>query len=200
VDLTGAGSGTVTSTPSGLTCAGAQCKGSFAPGTSVVLQPVAASGSAFAGWTGAPCTGTTPCTIVMSADQTTSAAFAVSPDGTWSGMYTHSETANGCTFHNAGNLSTTVTTAAGGTISSTANASGFELRDGACDLQTTTTGAATASPVTNTAGTLTGTWSFAVSGASGTLPLPFTAKISGKTMTGSWTCTGCTGTFTLTRP
>ena len=62
----GAGNGTVTSNPAGISCTGATtCSAVFANGTSVTLT---ATGSGFAGWSGgtgnaAGCTGTGPCTI-----------------------------------------------------------------------------------------------------------------------------------------
>lgn len=45
------GSGTVTSSPTGISC-GSSCIASFASGTTVVLQAVAAQGYTFAGWGG----------------------------------------------------------------------------------------------------------------------------------------------------
>ena len=53
VSLTGDGSGTVTSTPAGIDCSaeqGADCNESFREGTEVTLEPTAASGSMFSGW------------------------------------------------------------------------------------------------------------------------------------------------------
>jgi hypothetical protein len=47
----GTGSGTVTSSPSGISC-GTTCSASYASGTSVTLTASPASGSSFAGWTG----------------------------------------------------------------------------------------------------------------------------------------------------
>jgi uncharacterized delta-60 repeat protein/uncharacterized repeat protein (TIGR02543 family) len=75
VATSGAGTGTVTSSPTGIDC-GATCIAAFAPGASVTLTATPASDSTFTGWTG-DCTGTaTPCTITMSADKTTTATFA----------------------------------------------------------------------------------------------------------------------------
>jgi len=61
----GIGSGTVTSSPSGINC-GSTCITNFASGTSVTLTAAAASGSTFAGWSGA-CTGMATCTVSMTA-------------------------------------------------------------------------------------------------------------------------------------
>jgi hypothetical protein len=60
----GTGTGSVSSSPSGLSCT-ASCSGasaSFASTSAVTLTAQAASGSTFAGWSGA-CTGTGSCTI-----------------------------------------------------------------------------------------------------------------------------------------
>src|SRR5262249_43617532 len=74
VSRAGAGSGTVTSNPAGISC-GATCSASFTNGTSVTLTAAAAAGSTFTGWSGA-CTGTaTTCTVAMSAAQTVTATF-----------------------------------------------------------------------------------------------------------------------------
>ena len=53
----GTGSGTVTSSPAGITC-GSTCSALFASGTSVTLTATADSGSTFAGWSGEGCSGT----------------------------------------------------------------------------------------------------------------------------------------------
>jgi YVTN family beta-propeller protein len=68
------GSGTVTSTPSGINC-GATCNASFQTGTQVVLGAAAASGSTFAGWSGGGCAGTQTCTVTLSANTTVNASF-----------------------------------------------------------------------------------------------------------------------------
>jgi len=58
----GAGSGTVTSSPTGISC-GTTCNSSFTSGTQITLQATPYdSNSTFAGWTGS-CTGTGSCTI-----------------------------------------------------------------------------------------------------------------------------------------
>ena len=70
----GTGSGTVSSSPAGISC-GRSCSAAYAAGTVVTLSVKAASGSRFAGWTGA-CTGTSStCTVTMSAARSVTAAF-----------------------------------------------------------------------------------------------------------------------------
>ncbi len=77
VGLTGTGSGIVTSSPSGISCA-PTCTANFAAGTPVTLTAAPAGGSTFAGWSGA-CSGTGPCVVVMSANQTVTAQFTAAP-------------------------------------------------------------------------------------------------------------------------
>jgi YVTN family beta-propeller protein len=70
----GTGAGTVTSTPSGIAC-GATCNASFQQGTQVTLTAAAASGSTFAGWSGAGCSGDQSCTVTLGANTTVNARF-----------------------------------------------------------------------------------------------------------------------------
>ena len=97
----GSGSGTVTSSPMGITC-GAICSASFASGTTVTLTARPAAGSAFTGWTGGGCSGTEPCTVTVSAATTVTATFTptfvltVTPAGTGSGTVTSSLTGISC--------------------------------------------------------------------------------------------------------
>ena len=51
VGKTGTGSGTVTSSPAGISC-GSDCDQSFAQNTAVILDPLPATGSGFTGWSG----------------------------------------------------------------------------------------------------------------------------------------------------
>jgi hypothetical protein len=74
----GAGSGTVTSMPAGISC-GASCAFSYTNGTAVTLTATPSPGSSFAGWSGAGCTTTPSCTVAMNAAQTVVASFAVVP-------------------------------------------------------------------------------------------------------------------------
>jgi hypothetical protein len=70
----GTGLGSVVSAPAGIDC-GAVCSLTVEPGTQVTLMATAASGSEFAGWSGA-CTGSTAtCTVAMTAAQAVTATF-----------------------------------------------------------------------------------------------------------------------------
>jgi hypothetical protein len=89
------GSGTVTSSPSGINC-GATCSASFGVGTQVSLTATPATGWRFAGWGGA-CSGTGACTVTMNANTSVSATFspitfslAVSKIGSSNGTVTSS--------------------------------------------------------------------------------------------------------------
>jgi hypothetical protein len=73
VTLGGTGSGSVSSTPAGISCPGT-CSARYAGGTVVTLTATAASGASFTGWSGA-CTGTGSCSVTMSAAKSVTATF-----------------------------------------------------------------------------------------------------------------------------
>jgi hypothetical protein len=73
--LSGNGAGTVTSNPAGIDCGASDCAASFTLGTNVKLAASAASGSYFAGWSGA-CAGTNSCDLVANEDQFVTATFS----------------------------------------------------------------------------------------------------------------------------
>jgi len=78
VSKTGTGSGTVTSSPSGINC-GSTCSASYADGTNVTLTATPASGSTFAGWD--VCTGTGTCTVSMTVSGSVTATFNTTTTG-----------------------------------------------------------------------------------------------------------------------
>ena len=71
---TGAGTGTVTSSPPGINC-GSTCSADFPTGTVVTLTPIASATSAFTGWTG-QWHGTEACTLTIGGNSWASANFA----------------------------------------------------------------------------------------------------------------------------
>ena len=79
VSRDGAGSGAVTSSPSGIDC-GTDCTEDYADATEVTLTPVAAIGSSFAGWSGA-CAGADACVVTMDAAQSATATFTLNDHG-----------------------------------------------------------------------------------------------------------------------
>ncbi len=87
---TGAGSGSVASSPLGIDC-GFICAAEFAAGATVTLTPSAGAGSEFAGWSGA-CTGTGACEVTMDEAQSVGAAFDV---GSGKAMLTVSRSGSG---------------------------------------------------------------------------------------------------------
>jgi hypothetical protein len=78
VTESGSGAGTVKSQPAGIDCASA-CATEFTEGTEVTLTATPATGSAFAGWSGAGCAGTGTCHLSLGADTTVSAEFETAP-------------------------------------------------------------------------------------------------------------------------
>jgi hypothetical protein len=74
VAKTGSGSGTVKSSTGGINC-GATCAAAISYGGTVTLTASPASGSTFAGWSGAGCSGTGTCTVTMNAAQGVAARF-----------------------------------------------------------------------------------------------------------------------------
>jgi prepilin-type N-terminal cleavage/methylation domain-containing protein len=74
VSKAGVGSGTVSSSPSGIAC-GSTCSQAYAFGTQVTMSAAANSGSTFAGWSGGGCSGTGLCTVTMNAAQSVTATF-----------------------------------------------------------------------------------------------------------------------------
>ena len=73
VQSSGAGGGTITSSPSGINC-GSTCTASFPSGTAVTLTEAANSNSTFGGWGGA-CSGAGSCSITISANTSVTATF-----------------------------------------------------------------------------------------------------------------------------
>ncbi len=74
VQMDGAGTGTVSSSPTGMSC-GIFCTAKFNEGTVVTLTANPSSGDAFGGWSGGGCSGMGPCTVTLNADTTITATF-----------------------------------------------------------------------------------------------------------------------------
>ncbi len=68
----GTGTGTVSGT--GINC-GQDCEEIYTPGAGLTITAAADAGSIFTGWSGEGCTGTGPCTLVMSVNKTITAIF-----------------------------------------------------------------------------------------------------------------------------
>lgn len=78
IALQGTGSGRVSSTPAGIFCE-TDCNEDYAAATQVVLTAQPYSGSVFSGWSGADCSGSATCNVVLDADTTVTASFALIP-------------------------------------------------------------------------------------------------------------------------
>jgi Divergent InlB B-repeat domain/Bacterial Ig-like domain (group 2) len=76
VTFLGSGTGTVTSSTSGFSCATADvtCVDSFPSGTTVTLTATPVAPSTFGGWSGG-CTGTSACVLVLQTNTTVTAEF-----------------------------------------------------------------------------------------------------------------------------
>ena len=72
----GTGTGTVTSSPGGITC-GADCTETVNHGALVTLAAAASADSTFAGWSGGGCSGTGTCAVTVTAATTVTATFTV---------------------------------------------------------------------------------------------------------------------------
>lgn len=104
VTTTGSGTGTVTSSPSGMNCGsnGTVCSASFASGAAVTFTATADAGSHFTGWAGA-CTGTGSCVLDMNSDKQLTVGFDANPDlsvsfpGNGNGTVTSSPAGINCT-------------------------------------------------------------------------------------------------------
>jgi hypothetical protein len=94
INKAGNGGGSVTSSPSGITC-GSTCSATFNSGTVVNLTAVPVAGSVFSGWNGSGCTGTNTCTITLNSDMAVTATFSESSSATNSYRLTINKAGNG---------------------------------------------------------------------------------------------------------
>jgi hypothetical protein len=78
VHVTGAGAGSVASTPAGIACPGT-CSATFPSNTHVVLTATAAPKSFFNGWTSGACSGTGSCSVALAGEVDVTADFEPAP-------------------------------------------------------------------------------------------------------------------------
>lgn len=116
----GTGTGTVSSSPSGISC-GSTCSASFAAGTAVTLTAQAATGSIFSGWGGACAGSSNTCSVNMDSARSVTANFAaevttrtvtLAKSGNGTGSVTSSPTGLSCAMDcngASGNFSKTAT-------------------------------------------------------------------------------------------
>ncbi len=72
----GDGTGTMTSSPAGISC-GADCSEPYSEQTQITLTAQPAAGSVFAGWSGGGCSGTGSCIVTMNSDTVVTANFSL---------------------------------------------------------------------------------------------------------------------------
>ncbi len=133
VTKAGNGSGTVTTSPAGVNC-GSTCTGSFTAGTVVTLAATAASGSTFAGWSGAA--DCSDGTVTLNANTSCTATFqlqtftlsvdlvkTITSSGTGNGSISSIPTGISCgadcseVYNNGTSVTLTATAAAGSSFS-----------------------------------------------------------------------------------
>ena len=174
VSKAGTGGGTVYSTPAGITC-GSACSASFTSGTVVTLVADVASGSTFAGWSGA-CSGTGPCTVTMSQARSVSATF---------------DTTTGTTY--------ALTVAKAGAGSGTVTSSPVGISCGSTCTASFNSGASVTLTAAPASGSTFGGWSGACTGTSATCTTTMTAARSvTATFNGSSGGTPCANPVTFT--
>ena len=176
VTKAGDGSGTVTASPTGISC-GATCFATYASATFVTLTATPAAGSTFSGWSGA-CAGTGSCIVTMDAAKAVTATFALtfpfhgSVAGNWSGS---------CgSFPIAGDFSASIS--ANGTVSGSFSGSDSGLISGNV--------------------TSTGVFSATATGSAGIYSWSGQVTPSGNSLSasGSFSGGGCSGTWSGSGP
>jgi hypothetical protein len=154
--INGTGTGTVSSSPAGLSC-GADCSAQFVMDSSVTLTATANAGSIFSGWSGA-CSGMGICSIIMGTPRNVTATFTsvlpptvtiVAPSGLTSN--------NKPTLIYNVSAGTVVVKVDGVTVNKVSGSALDSLADGSHQIQVTSTngagavGSATATVVVDTA-------------------------------------------------
>ncbi len=218
----GNGSGTVTSSPSGINC-GADCSEVYNYGTTVTLTAAPGAGSTFTGWSGGGCSGTGPCVVTMTAATSVTATFTLqqftltqTKTGTGTGTVTSSPSGINCGVDcsEAYNYGTVVTLTAVPSVGSsfTGWSGGGCTGTGTCNVNMTSATSVTATFIINSytltvakAGSGTGTVTSSPSGiscgadCSESYPYGTVVTLTANATTGSfagWSGGGCTGTGT----
>jgi hypothetical protein len=98
VSKAGFGTGTVTSSPGGISC-GSTCSALYEQGQMVTLSASPSAGSNFTGWSGGGCSGTGTCQVTLSSATSVTASFAdvLAPQTTITGGPAEGSTTNDST-------------------------------------------------------------------------------------------------------
>lgn len=137
VSKAGTGSGTVTSSPAGISC-GSDCSENYTSGTSVTLSQSATTGSTFAGWSGA-CSGTGSCVVSMTQARSVTATFNSSAGApTCSGPAQLNTLQNGTFSASGGTGSYTWSTSPNGSPATAGSGSSFTTQWGTSGSKTVT--------------------------------------------------------------
>lgn len=192
VSKSGAGSGTVTSSPSGISC-GSDCSENYSNNTSVILTASASSGSDFGGWSG-HCSGTGTCNLTMNAAKNVTAAFNTAFN------YSLSNSGNSNVTKESGNAFTqntiTKTLTAGATQAVTLTLSGvpsgtsYSISNSSCSPTCTSVITFTVSP-----STAAGTYPITVTGSPLSRQTSFNLVVTGAPF--SVSCAGSPATVLL---
>ena len=163
----GLGSGSVTSSPSGISC-GLDCTRTFNSGVTVTLTATKDAGSTFVGWGGA-CSGTAiTCDVMMTNAKGATATFGKEPGGTGSGgTGSGGAGGSGSTF--------TLTLTKGGTGTGSVSSSPIGIDCGSVCTKTFTAGTSLLLTASPTGGAQFQGWSGACSGATTTCQLTMNA-------------------------
>jgi hypothetical protein len=176
------GSGRIVSSPAGIDCsittgsASGECAGYFDVGKPVTLTETPASGSAFGGWSGGGCGGTSSsCTVTMTDDLSVTALFnpgfrlTLALNGTGGGRVTSSPAGIDCERVDnitRGTCAADFSSGADIVLTATATYGSFGGWSGAC-AGTTPTCALRIVGTTSVGGTFTGTATLAITGTGG---------------------------------
>ena len=209
---TGASVGSVTASPSGISC-GSTCSSGYVAGTPVTLTAVQGSNNIFNGWSGGGCSGTGNCIVTMNAATTVTATFtsnvptyvlSITKSGTGAGTVTSSPAGINCgstcsASYTSGTLVTLTATPTSGTFTgwSGGGCSGTSTCNVTLSAATTVTATFAPAPTYTLSITKSGTGSGTVTSNTGGINCGSTCSASYTSGTSvTLTASPISGTFT----